>query len=294
MTRIVTNFLLLQSMNIKALEKEYIQSLNQFYDTDEAKAIFNLAATSVLKVTQSELLINKENELLVKDSNKLAKILTDLKKGKPVQQVLGETIFYGLPFKITSDVLIPRPETEELVEWVINHVKDRKESLLDIGTGSGCIPIVLKKHLPHLSVSSIDISAEALKVATENMQLNKVDINLIEADILNYSTDKTYDIIVSNPPYIRQLEKADMHENVLTHEPHIALFVSDENPLIFYNAIADFALSNLNPNGYLFFEINEYLWEETIQLLIDKRFKNIELKKDMQGKDRMIMARTNP
>ncbi|GAA3978265.1 peptide chain release factor N(5)-glutamine methyltransferase [Pedobacter ginsengiterrae] len=281
-------------MNIKALEKEYIQSLSHFYDNDEAKAIFNLAASSVLKVTKSQLVIDNEKEILAKDSNKLSKILTDLKTGKPVQQVLGETIFYGLPFKVTSNVLIPRPETEELVDWVINHVKDKKESLLDIGTGSGCIPIVLKKHLPHLDVSSIDISSEALKVAAENAQLNKISINLIEADILKYSTDKMYDVIVSNPPYIRELEKAEMHENVLIHEPHTALFVSDENPLIFYKAIADFALSNLNPNGYLFFEINEYLWEETLQILIDKRFKNIELKKDMQGKDRMIMARTNP
>ena len=281
-------------MNIKALEKEYIQSLSHFYDNDEAKAIFNLAASSVLKVTKSQLVIDKEKEILAKDSNKLSKILTDLKTGKPVQQVLGETIFYGLPFKVTSNVLIPRPETEELVDWVINHVKDKKESLLDIGTGSGCIPIVLKKHLPHLNVSSIDISSEALKVAAENAQLNKININLIEADILKYSTDKMYDVIVSNPPYIRELEKAEMHENVLIHEPHTALFVSDENPLIFYKAIADFALSNLNPNGYLFFEINEYLWEETLQILIDKRFKNIELKKDMQGKDRMIMAKTNP
>jgi len=281
-------------MNIKALEKEYIQSLSHFYDNDEAKAIFNLAASSVLKVAKSQLVIDKEKEILAKDSNKLSKILTDLKTGKPVQQVLGETIFYGLPFKVTSNVLIPRPETEELVDWVINHVKDKKESLLDIGTGSGCIPIVLKKHLPHLDVSSIDISSEALKVAAENAQLNKININLIEADILKYSTDKMYDVIVSNPPYIRELEKAEMHENVLIHEPHTALFVSDENPLIFYKAIADFALSNLNPNGYLFFEINEYLWEETLQILIDKRFKNIELKKDMQGKDRMIMAKTNP
>ncbi len=243
-------------MNIKALEKEYIQSLSHFYDNDEAKAIFNLAASSVLKVTKSQLVIDKEKEILAKDSNKLSKILTDLKTGKPVQQVLGETIFYGLPFKVTSNVLIPRPETEELVDWVINHVKDKKESLLDIGTGSGCIPIVLKKHLPHLDVSSIDISSEALKVAAENAQLNKININFIEADILMYSTDKMYDVIVSNPPYIRELEKAEMHENVLIHEPHTALFVSDENPLIFYKAIADFALSNLNPNGYLFFEIN--------------------------------------
>ena len=140
----------------------------------------------------------------------------------------------------------------------------------------------------------MDISAEALKVASANAILNGTDIDFIEADILSYSSDKRYDVIVSNPPYIRQLEKTDMHENVLAHEPHSALFVSDDNPLIFYKAICDFAYTNLNPNGYLFFEINEFLWEETLQVLIDKGFKNIELKKDMQGKDRMIMARNNP
>ncbi|MFC3563587.1 peptide chain release factor N(5)-glutamine methyltransferase [Pedobacter jamesrossensis] len=281
-------------MNIRTLEKEYIQSLNHFYDTDEAKSIFNVAIISVLKITKSEALTGKDKELLIKDSNKLAKVLDELKTGKPIQQVLGETTFYGLPFKINEHVLIPRPETEELVDWIIKEVKNKKESLLDIGTGSGCIPIALKKHLHHLDISSIDISAEALKIAAENAKLNKVDINLIEADILNYSSGEKYDVIVSNPPYIRELEKAEMHENVLAHEPHTALFVSDENPLVFYNAIADFAFNNLNPNGYLFFEINEYLCSETLDILIDKRFKNIELKKDIQGKDRMIMARTNP
>lgn len=281
-------------MNIRSLEKEYIQSLNHFYDADEAISIYNLAAISVLKVTKSELLMDKNRELLVKDYNKLKLILEELKTGKPVQQILGETVFYGLPFKITKDVLIPRPETEELVHWIINEVGNKKESLLDIGTGSGCIPIALKKHLAHLDISSIDISIEALKVAAENAKLNKVAVNFIEADILSYSSTEKYDIIVSNPPYIRALEMEEMHKNVLDYEPHSALFVSDENPLIFYNAIADFAVNNLNPDGYLFFEINEHLWSETLDILIDKRFKNIELKKDMQGKDRMVMARTNP
>jgi len=281
-------------MNIKELEKEYIQSLNQFYDVEESKSIFYLSATSILKVTQSELLLTKDRSLTEKETDNLIKVLNVLKTGKPVQQVLGETYFYGLPLKINEHVLIPRPETEELVDWVIKEIKDKKESLLDIGTGSGCIPIAIKKNLPTLNVSALDISAEALKVALANAVLNGTDVDFIEADILSFSSDTTFDVIVSNPPYIRQFEKADMHENVLAHEPHSALFVSDENPLIFYKSITDFAYSNLNPNGYLFFEINEYLWEETLQVLIDKGFKNIELKKDMQGKDRMIMARTNP
>ena len=281
-------------MNIKELEKEYIQSLSQFYDIEESKSIFYLSATSILKVTHSELLIKKDRVLTKNETDNLIKVLNVLKTGKPVQQVLGETSFYGLPLKINEHVLIPRPETEELVDWVIKEIKDKKESLLDIGTGSGCIPIAIKKNLPTLNVSALDISAEALKVASANAILNGAEVNFIEADILSYSSDKSYDVIVSNPPYIREIEKADMHENVLAHEPHSALFVSDENPLIFYKSISDFAYANLNPNGYLFFEINEFLWEETLHILIDKGFKNIELKKDMQGKDRMIMARTNP
>ncbi|MFC4210661.1 peptide chain release factor N(5)-glutamine methyltransferase [Pedobacter lithocola] len=281
-------------MNIKALQKEYIQSLSRFYDADEAKAIFNLSVISILGINQSELLLPTDKELDTKDLDKLNKVLKELSTGMPIQQILGETIFYKLPFKITADVLIPRPETEELVDWMITELKDKNKSLLDIGTGSGCIPITLKKNLPQLDVSAIDVSANALSIAKENASLNKVEVNFIEADILNYSSDIKYDVIVSNPPYIREVEKADMHENVLAHEPHLALFVSDENPLIFYDAISDFALKNLNPNGYLFFEINEYLWAETLQILMDKRFKNIELKKDMQGKDRMVLARTNP
>ncbi|GGI26130.1 peptide chain release factor N(5)-glutamine methyltransferase [Pedobacter mendelii] len=281
-------------MNIKDLEKEYIQSLKHFYDAAEAKAIFNLSAISILKVTQSELLVQKDKLLSENHLKELINVLNGLKSGKPVQQILGKTIFYGLPLRINEDVLIPRPETEELVDWIIKEVKDKKKTILDIGTGSGCISVILKKNLPNLDVSALDISQGALKIAAENAKLNETEINFIEADILNYSSNDKYDIIVSNPPYIRELEKADIHENVLSHEPHTALFVSDENPLIFYDAISDFAIKNLNPNGYLFFEINEHLWSETLDILIAKHFKNIELKKDMQGKDRMIMARTNP
>ncbi|WP_316737234.1 peptide chain release factor N(5)-glutamine methyltransferase [Pedobacter aquatilis] len=281
-------------MNIKDLEKQYIQSLSDLYGAEEAKALFNLSISNTLKLTQSEILLKQDKVLTVKQSDKLLKILEDLKTGKPIQHILGETFFYNLPFKVNENVLVPRPETEELVDWIIHEVKDSKRNLLDIGTGSGCIAVSLKKNLEHLDVSAIDVSGKALKVAQDNAKLNKVDVNFIEADILNYNSNEIYDIIVSNPPYIRELEKAEMHKNVLEHEPHNALFVPDENPLIFYSAIADFAIKNLNPSGYLFFEINEFLWEETLQILIDKQFKNIELKKDMQGKDRMIMARTNP
>lgn len=281
-------------MIIKEIEKEYIHSLSDLYGTDEAKALFILSTSNILKLTQSEILLKQDREVAVKESNKLLKILEDLKTGKPIQHILGETLFYRLPFIVNENVLVPRPETEELVDWVINEVKDSKKTLLDIGTGSGCIAITLKKNLQHLNVSAIDVSDKALSVAKDNAKLNKVEISFIETDILTYSTSERFDIIVSNPPYIRELEKAEMHKNVLEHEPHQALFVSDENPLVFYEAIANFAVKNLNPNGYLFFEINEYLWAETLQILINKQFKNIELKKDMQGKDRMIMARTNP
>ncbi|WP_231491815.1 peptide chain release factor N(5)-glutamine methyltransferase [Pedobacter sp. Leaf170] len=281
-------------MNIKDLEKEYLQSLKDLYGAEEAKALFILSTSNIVKLTQSEILLKQDKVITVKQSDKLLKILEDLKMGKPIQHILGEAYFYNLPFRVNENVLVPRPETEELVGWIVTEVKQTKKSLIDIGTGSGCIAVSLKKNLSHLDVSALDVSEKALTVAQENANLNQAEINFIEADILSYTTSETYDIIVSNPPYIRELEKADMHQNVLEHEPHRALFVSNENPLIFYNAIADFALTNLNPNGYLFFEINEFLWAETLQILIDKQFKNIELRKDMQGKDRMIMARTNP
>ncbi|KQS28424.1 peptide chain release factor N(5)-glutamine methyltransferase [Pedobacter sp. Leaf194] len=281
-------------MNIKELEQEFIQNLSQLYGPDEAKSIFYLSASNILKLNYSELIIKKDKPLSDNDSASVLKILADLKTSKPVQQVLGETLFYNLTFKVNEHVLIPRPETEELTDWIIKEIRDKKHSLLDIGTGSGCIPVSIKKNLPSLDVSALDISADALQVAKANAILNAVEINFIEADILAFSDGEKYDVIVSNPPYIRKSEKGNMHENVLAHEPHLALFVDDKNPLIFYEAIAEFATKNLNPDGYLFFEINENLWSETLQVLIDKRFKNIELRKDMQGKDRMIMARTNP
>jgi len=287
-------------MNIGALEEHYKLELAPLYESDEAKTLFSLAAEQVLALSPGVLMMQKDTDVSFINMQKFLSILNDLQIGKPIQHILEEAHFYGLVFKVNENVLIPRPETEELVEWIISvcssqfsvnsFAPPKKLRLLDIGTGSGCIPITLKKHLPNTRVATLDVSADAIAVAKENAAQIGVEINFIEADILTFQSKEKYDIIVSNPPYIRYLEKIEMHNNVLLHEPHLALFVSDENPLIFYKAIADFAKTNLKPNGQLFFEINEYLGKETVEMLDGKGFKNIELRKDMQGKDRIVRA----
>jgi release factor glutamine methyltransferase len=225
----------------------------------------------------------------------LKNILVKLQKEEPIQYILGNTEFYGLPFFVDNNTLIPRSETEELVAWVLEEAanfqsnKQIKLSILDIGTGTGCIPISIAKNLPKAKISAIDISSEALIVAKQNALLNKVEVDFIELDILKTKKiPQEFDIIVSNPPYVRELEKAEIKNNVLKNEPHLALFVTNEDPLIFYNKIADFAKLQLSKNGLLFFEINQYLGKETSALLHKKGFKNIELRKDLFGNDRMI------
>lgn len=281
-------------MKIKELEDKYISDLKNVYDLDEAKALFSLSAEHILNLSPIKLRMQQAVSLLYDDYQKLLSILEELKSGKPIQHIIGEAHFYGSVFKVNENVLIPRPETEELVDWIIAEIQKtgiQKLDILDIGTGSGCIPISIKKYLPESSITTIDVSAKAIAQAKENAIILEQKINFIEADILTYKSNEKYDIIVSNPPYIRILEQRDMHKNVLTFEPHLALFVSDENPLIFYNVIADFALSNLTENGQLFFEINEYLGTETIEMLKNKGFNDVELRKDMQGKDRMVKAK---
>lgn len=287
-------------MKIGELAAHYVLELEPLYDNNEAKTLFSIAAEKVLDISSGKLIMQKDLDISFIDTQKLLSILNDLQIGKPIQHILAEAHFYGLVFKVNENVLIPRAETEELVEWIISGCNrqlavnslalSEKLSILDIGTGSGCIPITLKKHLPNAKVSSLDISPEAIAIAKQNASQIGVEINFIAADILTFQSEEKFDIIVSNPPYIRDLEKADMHENVLLHEPHLALFVSDENPLLFYKAIADFSRLNLNATGQLYFEINEYLGKETIEMLADKGFIDIELKQDMQGKDRMVRA----
>jgi release factor glutamine methyltransferase len=275
---------------------KFDEVLKPLYDMPEINAIKYLAISDVTLLSKAQLRAYATNQLTKEQNQKLTKILRALQTGKPVQYILGETEFYGLPFKVSPAVLIPRPETEELVEWIISIAKQRHEleTILDIGTGSGCIPITLKTYLPSAKVSAIDVSVRALNVAKQNALLNDVEIDFIKADILKQSgmalRNTHYSIIVSNPPYVTESEKTEMHSNVLSHEPHLALFVTDNNPLIFYNAIANFALQNLKENGLLFFEINENLGKETVKLLQDKGFKNIQLRQDLRGKDRMIGA----
>jgi len=281
---------------IKDVFENYKRMLKHIYDTNEIEAITLLVVNEICNLSKAKIKAFPETEIPVEQSENLNDILEELKTGKPVQYILGKTEFYGLPFYVNPSVLIPRPETEELVEWALESVGSFKlsvGSILDIGTGSGCIAISLKKNLPGVSVSAIDISAEALQTATSNARLNDVDIEFINADILNLKSEieiPKSEIIISNPPYVTLHDKTQMHANVTDFEPHTALFVPENDPLLFYKAIADFATTNLTENGLLFFEINESYGEETVDLLNNKGFKNIELRKDMSGRHRMVRA----
>jgi release factor glutamine methyltransferase len=280
-------------MKLKDLAGQFADSLGKMYGPDEAHAMFFVAIGSVLQYGRADYLLKKEEKLEEGQLIRLQNILTELQNGKPVQYVIGEAFFYGLPFKVSPSVLIPRPETEELVDWVIESTALATATgsglrIIDIGTGSGCIAVSLKKNLPATAVSALDISDAAINVASANAALNQVDIHFIQADIRDFITPLKFDVIVSNPPYIRLQEKEQMQNHVLDHEPHLALFVPNEKPLVFYEAIADFAWAALSDFGLLFFEINADLGKETVKMLVAKSFINIELRKDMQGKDRMI------
>jgi len=307
-------------ITIRDVFEDYKQ-LNKVYDANEVESLTLLTISQVTNLSKASIKAFPERELNDEQAQKLKSIVAELKTGKPIQYILGVTEFYGLPFKVNPNVLIPRPETEELVEWVLSvagyglRVAGARlpvssgqfaGSILDIGTGSGCIAISLKKNLPLAQVSAIDISEGALHTAKENADLNDVHLQFIQADILDAATTHyspltthrstpltTHHIIVSNPPYVTLDDKRQMHTNVTDFEPHTALFVPEDDPLLFYRAIADFASGNLTPGGYLFFEINESLGNETVELLRDKHFTDIELRQDMSGRDRMISCRWN-
>lgn len=277
-------------MNFKQLLQLFVDDLSALYGDDEAKAMFGIVAAHISGLDRAGLILKSLDEPDSAAIVAYARVLQELKTGRPLQYVLGETVFFGLRFKVAPGVLIPRPETEELADWVLNSVPDGC-SVLDVGTGSGCIAVSLKVNLPGSSIYALDVSVEALEIASANANLNQVVINFIREDIRTYITDLKFDVIVSNPPYVTLDEKEEMQQHVLVHEPHLALFVSNEDPLIFYRAIADFALSNLNRGGFLFFEINEVLGWEMLELLGSRGFSELELRKDMQGKDRMIRCR---
>lgn len=277
-------------MLIQEFKRHFFQELSGLYPETEIQSFFNILVEFKLHLSRIELALQHNFELHDDDFLFLQNVLSELKYQIPIQYIIGETEFYGLPFKVDKNVLIPRPETEELVEWIVqNHKNQHNIKILDIGSGSGCIAISLAKNLPKAKVSAIDISAEALNVAKNNAALNQVNVNFINSDILTIvELPDVFDIIVSNPPYVRELEKDQMQQNVLANEPHIALFVKNENPLLFYDKIAELAKNHLTENGVLYFEINQYLGNETVKLLKTKGFKNIEVKKDIYGVDRMM------
>ena len=277
-------------MLIQEFKRHFFQELSGLYPETEIQSFFNILVEFKLHLSRIELALQHNFELHDDDFLFLQNVLSELKYQIPIQYIIGETEFYGLLFKVDKNVLIPRPETEELVDWIIqNHKNEQNIKILDIGSGSGCIAISLAKNLPKAQVSAIDISAEALSVAKNNAALNKVNVNFLNADILKIQKlNADFDIFVSNPPYVRELEKDQMQQNVLANEPHIALFVKNENPLLFYDKIAELAKNHLTENGVLYFEINQYLGNETVELLKTKGFKNIEVKKDIYGVDRMV------
>lgn len=298
----------------------YIRSsLKDLYPPGEAQALVRLIMERVCGISTYQLLLGKGKDLSDTEKSKIKEIVEGLRLYKPIQYLIGTAEFYGMELKVTPDVLIPRPETAELVERVVKDYHGQSPRILDIGTGSGCIAISLAKHLPGARVTGMDISPEALSIAAENAHGNDVSVHFIEFDILSeskisssrmarefhkhetkcslgrnkvfISMKQKFDCIVSNPPYIMNKEKAAMEANVLEHEPHLALFVPDDDPLLFYRAIARFGQSTLTKGGRLYFEINALCGNETVALLEQENYKEVELIQDLYGKDRIVKAK---
>lgn len=272
--------------------KNFIKNeLKGLFSPDEINSLTRLILEKEFSIPLADVLTCKFNHLSDAEMQRLSEIVGKLKNSEPIQYILGETDFFGLTFYLDDSVLIPRPETEELVQWIVDSVKNEPLKILDIGTGSGCIAVTLAKKLPFAEVHAWDISRDALGVARKNADKNGVHLFLAEKDILQESvSDEKFDIVVSNPPYVTEFEKGEMQENVLNFEPHLAMFVSDQNALVFYEKIADFALKNLNKGGKLFFEINREKGNQIEVLLQQRGFGNIERQKDISGNERMIKA----
>jgi len=282
-------------MKIKEYRAHFIQELMPIFDSGESESFFYLILEEKHQLKRIDLALDPDLTFSNEEIQLWNMFLEKLKKEIPVQYLLGKTSFYGLDFEVNANVLIPRPETEELVDWIVSYNQIHKSTnplrILDIGTGSGCIAISLAKNIPNAQVFAIDISEKALATAQKNAKKNDVNVTFILKDILQTEDlEQQFDVIVSNPPYVRELEKQEIKKNVLHNEPHLALFVEDNNALIFYRKIAELTQKNLSPNGQLYFEINQYLGKETVDLLEKMNFKNIELRKDIYGNDRMVRS----
>ncbi len=282
-------------MRIKDYRTDFIKKLATIYGEMESDSFFNLILEEYNNLKRVDLALNHDLQFSETDLIRWNAALTALLNEIPIQYILRNTHFYGLSFEVNPSVLIPRPETEELVEWILTNNPPheiRKLKILDIGTGSGCIAIALAKNLPDAQVFAIDVSAAALDVAKRNAKRNQAHVTFIQIDILTTENlIETFDIIVSNPPYVRNLEKHEIKNNVLDNEPHLALFVDDLDALIFYRKIVALAIKNLSENGALYFEINQYLAKETMDLLETNGFSHMELRKDIYGNNRMVFGR---
>jgi release factor glutamine methyltransferase len=280
------------AMTIKERYNQFIISLKERYSDGEANAITNIAFEYFVKTSKQDLFLNGSKILTDEVASSLNMALTKLLKHEPIQYITNEAWFYNLKFYVTNDVLIPRPETEELVHEAISFLKiNNGKRVLDIGTGSGCIAISIKKNIPQANVMAIDVSEAALGVAKENAKRNNVEVNISKINFLeenNYASFESYDVIISNPPYIPEDEKSILDKNVTEYEPHLALFVPQNGALIFYKKILSFAENHLNQNGRIFLETHENLAKETAALFIEKNY-YVEIKKDMQGKERMLI-----
>lgn len=280
---------------LKEIKEIYHKELDQIYPKEEVDSFFAMLIAHHLNLERFVLAM-QPNLTITKDEEKpLFEALSLLRLHHPIQYIIGTAHFMDMEFNVDENVLIPRPETEELVRWIIEDFRSietaEKLTILDIGTGSGCVAVSLAKNLPAFEVHALDVSFEALEVARKNAIANTVDVEFFEVDILkSWDTESKYDIIVSNPPYVRNSEKREMHQNVIAHEPGLALYVADENPLMFYSAIVGLTKKHLKKNGCLYLEINQYLGKETKQLLRNSKFSEITLRKDMFGNDRMIKA----
>lgn len=283
-------------MTLIDVRNYYRKTLKDYYSKNEIDFYFKILINSFFNWDSTLIALNPKKQLTILESSKLIKTINNLKKFKPIQYITGESFFMGLKFKVNKNVLIPRQETEELVEWIINDNRDfqNKINVIDIGTGSGCIAISLSKKKRNFNLTAIDNSDKSLLVANENARLNKVKINFINNDILKPLNDKTiYDIIISNPPYIADSEIKNIEDKVLKFEPYNAIFVDKKNPLIFYKAIIDFSLSNLKKEGKIYLEINPIFYNSLLTLIESYNKFNLVVKKDISNKNRMIRLMRN-
>ena len=280
-------------MQFKSLHNFFKNGLMGYYPNEEIDAFFYRICSMHLKLKRIDISLKSEMIITNHTFEYFEMVIERLLNYEPIQYILGSTLFFGSDFIVNKEVLIPRPETEELISWVLEQLdSDKSIKILDIGTGSGCIAISLAKQLPMADVYAMDISLGALSIAKKNAEANGVVIQFIEASILDWeSQDLFFDVIVSNPPYVRKSEKEMMSPNVLNHEPHLALFVENNNPLLFYKAIVEMSKRNLTSQGLIYFEINEYLAEETKSLFSSTFFQAVQLKRDIFSKHRMLCAR---